>query len=329
MLKLATIGSGPIVHMMLEAVKLTDGIELYAVYSRKKETAQVLADKFQAQVIYTDLNEMLSDEQIDCVYVASPNSLHFEQSLAALKAKKHVLCEKPFTSTLEQLDQLIQTARENHVYLMEAITSQHLPNYHEIKKNLDQLGQLKMVQCNFSQYSSKYDAFLRGENPNVFNPVFSGGALSDINIYNLHFCIGLFGLPESMKYYPNVADNGIDTSGTAILSYPDFVAVCTGCKDSRSSNMVQIQGDKGYLVVESESSHLKNGFSVYTKETSNHYQFNEQANWMYYETSDFVQMIVNHDDDLFNKFMDESRQVIQAYETLRKEANIFFACDQK
>lgn len=327
MLKLATIGTGSIVEMFLESLKPLKDITIYAVYSRKEETGRKLADKFKASVVYTNLEEMLNDKEIDCVYVASPNSLHYEQALAALQAKKHVLCEKPFTSTVKQFEHLVQTAKENNVFLMEAIINQHLPNYAALKQDLHKLGPLKMIQCNFSQYSSKYDAFLKGELPNVFNPVYSGGALSDINIYNLHFCIGLFGKPKTMKYLPNKADNGIDTSGTAILNYGDFIAVCTGCKDSRSRNMVQIQGEKGYLVVESESSHMIHGYRLYIGKEETHTNISHYENWMSYEADDFIHMILNHDTSMWKSYIAESRDVMQIYEALRKDAGIFFACD--
>ncbi|MFR4218298.1 MAG: Gfo/Idh/MocA family protein [[Clostridium] innocuum] len=178
---------------------------------RKKDSAKPLADKYGIDKIYTDLDEMLQDEDINFVYVASPNSLHFKHSLKALQAGKHVICEKPFTSTVDEFDILVDTAK-NILYLFEAIVSSYA-SYLNIKQ-LPRLGTIRMVQCNFSQYSSRYD-ILAGETPNVFNPEFSGGASSNINIYNLHYVIGLFGKPTEIHYYANKHTNGIDTSGVA------------------------------------------------------------------------------------------------------------------
>ena len=138
----------------------------------------------------------------------------------------------------------------HHLFLFEAIVTLYMPNYALIKENLAKLGPLHLVQCNFSQYSSRYDALLEGKITNVFNPAFSGGALADIGIYNLHYVIGLFGKPKAMRYYPNMHACGIDTSGVAILEYDGFIATCSCAKDSTSKNISQLQGEKGYLLME-------------------------------------------------------------------------------
>lgn len=94
-IRLGTIGSGFIVHNILDAVKQVEGIRCVAVYSRTKEKGQALAQKYEVENVYTDMELFLADEEINCVYVASPNLLHYEQTKRALLAGKHVLCEKP------------------------------------------------------------------------------------------------------------------------------------------------------------------------------------------------------------------------------------------
>ena len=212
----ATIGTGFIVDWFLTAVQESANISCVAMFSRKESSARMLADKYEIDKIYTNLDDMLKDEEINFVYVASPNSLHFEHALKALQAGKNVICEKPFTSTVEEFDRLVKEAQDRHLYLFEAIVTAHMPNYLRMKEELPRLGTIRMVQCNFSQYSSRYDKFLQGETPNVFNPEFSGGALADINIYNLHYVIGFFGKPKTVHYYANKHANGIDTSAYTI-----------------------------------------------------------------------------------------------------------------
>ena len=120
-IKLATIGSGAIVCSILDGVKATEGIELEAVYSRTEEKGRELAGKYGCQKVYTDMDKMLSDESVNFVYVASPNSLHYEYSKKALLAGKNVLCEKPFCTTLSQAEELFKIADEKGLFLVKMV----------------------------------------------------------------------------------------------------------------------------------------------------------------------------------------------------------------
>lgn len=115
-MNVATIGSGVIVERMIEAMRLDGRYNLYCVYSRTKKRAKEFAEKHGIQKYYTDMEEMLNDENVDIVYVASPNSLHYSQSKMALEHKKHVINEKPFTPTLKECNELFEIA-EKRVFI--------------------------------------------------------------------------------------------------------------------------------------------------------------------------------------------------------------------
>ena len=268
---------------------------------------------------------MLGDENVDIVYVASPNSLHYKQSKMALEHKKHVINEKPFTPTLKECNELFEIAKKNGVYIFEAITNVHLPNYQIIKENLSNCGNIKMVQCNFSQYSSKYQRYKDHIQTNAFDPNFNGGALMDINVYNLHFVTGLFGKPKDVHYFKNVGYNGIDTSGIVIMEYPNFIATCTGAKDCSSPYTVYLQGDQGTLIVSGASSGVcKDVFfdvpkkdqigkkAVDTKEKISI----EQPNHMLYECKDFMDIILNKDDKAYTTYKEQTQMVVELLEKL-------------
>lgn len=197
MMNVATIGSGVIVERMIEAMRLDGRYNLYCVYSRTEKRAKEFAEKHGIQKYYTDMEEMLNDENVDIVYVASPNSLHYSQSKMALEHEKHVINEKPFTPTLKECNELFEIAEKKGVYIFEAITNVHLPNYKIIKENMSNCGNIKMVQCNFSQYSSKYQKYKDHVQTNAFDTAFNGGALMDINVYNLRFRRTEFGFIKS------------------------------------------------------------------------------------------------------------------------------------
>lgn len=252
-MNIGTIGSGMIVREFLTGISRLEGIFCSAVYSRHKETGCALAEPFGIERVYTSLEDLLTDPDIDTLYIASPNSLHGEQARMALEHGKHVILEKPFAPTKREAEELFALAEQQGRLILEAITILSLPNYKAVRELLPQVGRVRIVQCCYSQYSSRYDALLRGELPNVFNPAFAGGALQDINLYNIYFAIGLFGKPEQAVYYPNRHKNGIDTSGVLVMRYPDFICSCEGAKDTRGVNMVQIQGEAGYIYVKNGS----------------------------------------------------------------------------
>ncbi len=326
-IRLGTIGSGFIVHNILDAVKPIEGIRCVAVYSRTEGKAKALADKYQVAKIYTDMDAFLADEEINCVYVASPNLLHYEQTKKALLAGKHVLCEKPFCTKLENAKELVAMAKEKGLFLMEAVPTTYLPNYEVLKKSIEEIGKIKLVQGNFSQYSSRYDAFLRGELPNVFNPAFAGGCLMDINFYNVYLNVALFGKPEKVVYYPNISEQvHIDTSGILIMQYKDFVSTNAGAKDTWGENFFLIEGENGYIYAEGGSCSLRN-LRVVTKELEENYWGQEDEERWNYEIKYLTEVLLDNDYDTIYKKLDITLDAVELIEIARKEAGIYFPGD--
>ncbi|MDQ0360911.1 Gfo/Idh/MocA family protein [Breznakia pachnodae] len=338
-MKIGTIGSGMIVDRFIQAIEMTEGVELVAVYSRGEEKAKEFAQKHNAKKYYVDMDEMLADQEIDTIYVASPNSLHYPQTLKALQAGKHVINEKPFTSTLEECDMLIRTAKENNVFLFEAITTLHLPNYRIIKENLKNIGDIRLVTCNFSQFSSRYGKYKNHEQSNAFDPAFSGGAIMDINVYNIHFTVGLFGKPNSYEYHPNIGYNGVDTSGVMIMKYDNFIATLIGAKDSSSEYLCFVQGDQASIKMSGGSTGVcKNVEIIPLKgdqigvtnpvDSSNNIGI-EQAMHMTYEVEAFRDIVNNNDMDKYNALLQHTRDVMEIISTSRIKAGVHFSADKK
>lgn len=256
-MKLTVVGTGKIVEEALPIITATNGIQVQALVStpRSQEKAKALADHYQIQDLYTDLEEALTNPNTDTVYVATPNHLHYEMTKAALLAGKHVICEKPFTLKEAQAQELAEIAKRKQLILLEAITNLYLENFAVLKEELANLGDIKIVDCNYSQYSSRYDAFKEGVIAPAFDPEKGGGALRDLNIYNIHLVVALFGLPETVNYLPNM-ERGVDTSGILLMDYLDFKVVCIAAKDCSAEVRTTIQGNRGSLIVAGESNTL-------------------------------------------------------------------------
>ncbi|MDD2358739.1 MAG: Gfo/Idh/MocA family oxidoreductase [Thiovulaceae bacterium] len=322
-MKIVVIGTGVIVERFITAAQEVEGVTFVAVYSRSVNSGVAFAGKNGVAKVYTNLDEMLADPDIDFVYVASPNSLHFEHVKKSLHAGKNVICEKPFTSTYEEALSLSAIAKETGLFLFEAITTIYLPNYKILKEYLPEIGAVRIVQCNYSQYSLKYDKLLEGDLPNVFNPKYSGGTLMDLNIYNLHFVLNLFGQPKRVSYFPNLFKNGIDTSGTAILEYSGFICDCTASKDSRGRSFVTIQGEKGYIHVDGSGSLCR---SIHVSVGGRECTVNEQAkeNILYYEIFAFQEMFSLKDFSKCYESLDYTCTVMKTVEDALKSGGILF-----
>lgn len=247
MLKLGLVGTSAIAREMLSAIAGTDGIAAAALYSRSQEKAREFAREWRIPSYYTSYDAMLASDAIDTVYLASPNSLHFSQALAALRAGKHVLCEKPLSTVRAEVEQLFAEAEARGLFLFEAITPPYLPNVLRAKELLPELGRVREVRCTFAQYSSRYQAYLDGNVPNVFNPAFQGGVLNDLGVYPLHLLLTLFGAPDGVAYTPELGPNGVDLAGTLLLDYPAFRCTVFCSKKESLSCGCTIQGERGAL----------------------------------------------------------------------------------
>ncbi|MCR5841935.1 MAG: Gfo/Idh/MocA family oxidoreductase [Bacteroidales bacterium] len=247
MIRIAIVGSGRIVPQMLKAMQSVPGYDVIAICGRSREKA----GRYGIPNVYTDYAEMLARPDIDFVYVALPNSLHFEAAKQALLAGKNVLCEKPFTSTVEQAAELFALAEERGLWIFEAISNIHLPNFRKVQEILPLIGPVRLVHADYDEHFGRYDEYLAGADIPVFTHEYEGGALRDINIYCLHIVLALYGRPDQVFYAANACGrNAIGTSGAATLGYKNgLIAVCTASMDSDGLRGFFFQGEKGAIRV--------------------------------------------------------------------------------
>lgn len=321
-MNICAIGTGGITKSMLAEYAKSDVLHVTAIYSRKEETGRAMADQFGIPRVFTDMEEMLRDPSIEMVYVASPNAIHYGQVKAALLAGKHVICEKPFAPTVAEADELIALAKEKGLMLFEAITTAHHPHYQFVKENLSKLGRIKIVTANFCQFSSRYPALLAGKPSPVLDHAFAGGALMDINLYNIHFVVGLFGSPKSVRYFANCHESGVDTSGILLLEYEDFLCQCTAAKDCASSNGVQIIGEDGYMEITPSSSTCQTvELNVRGQEPV---KVHLPENPWYHEIQDLSRLVAAGDLDYCYKALEVTHNVVDVLEKARKYAGFGF-----
>ena len=318
-MNLGIVGAGMIVKDFLSFTHELPEIKLEAIVARNIENLKNLQSMHNIKEIFTDLDECLSSPSIDTIYVAVPNNLHYSVAKKALEAGKNVICEKPFTLDYHETVELFELAESKNLILIEAITNQYLPNYLEIKENLSQIGNIRLVECNFSQLSSRYEAFKKGIIAPVFDKNQGGGVLGDLNIYNIHFVVGLFGSPKNSEYYPNIVRE-VDTSGILILEYDEFKVVCIAAKDTYNNSYANIQGDKGLIKVIGTLNEVPN-YIIKNNEVEMKVNKNIHKHRMYSEFKKFIDVIDNKDFDFMQKQKEHSLAVMEIFDKSRKQIN--------
>lgn len=328
-MKLGIVGTGTIVEEVLPVLQQVKGLSCYGICGTKRSEAKAekLKEQYQMQLAVSDYEKLL-DSEIDTVYIAAPNLLHFEMAKEAVLRGKHVIVEKPMTANERQAEELCALAKKQGVFLFEAITTRYQPNYQFIKEQLPTIGKIKMAVCNFSQYSRKYDRFRKGETIPVFDVKQAGGAMMDLNLYNIQYLEGLFGEPQSVHYTANM-EKGIDTSGVAVLSYPGFQAVAIGAKDCQGQPEYRIEGSEGYIAQNSPCNvcgavtiHYRDGREV-------SYDGNGDAHRMHAEFVSFVKEIASKDTAACYEMLDHSIAVSRILTRAREDAGIVFPCDEE
>ncbi|MBQ6334238.1 MAG: Gfo/Idh/MocA family oxidoreductase [Erysipelotrichaceae bacterium] len=328
-MKLGIIGSGLIVQEFLPRLIGLDGMEVLAIQGApgSKQQIEKLCEENNIPHALIDFEELCQLE-IDTVYVAVPNFLHFDYCKKALEKGLNVIVEKPMTSNATEAKILKQIAMEKECFLFEAVTTLYFAGYQKIKEWLPEIGTVKLVKCNYSQYSRRYDAFRNGEVLPAFDPNKSGGALMDLNLYNLHFVMGLFGKPEEVKYYANI-ERGIDTSGTLILNYEGFIAECTAAKDCSAPYSFVIQGTNGYIKT-AFPPNLIGKITLHKNDGSEkEYDDGMFMNRLIPEFNYFISCIERNDLEACLKKLDESITVSEIQTEARLNAGIIFPADQQ
>jgi predicted dehydrogenase len=242
--KWGIVGAANIASKFAEGLKELPNAECYAVASRSIEKAEDFRKKNGFKKAYGSYEEMLSDPQVDIVYIATPNNLHFEHTMMSLEANKAVLCEKPFASNYAQVREMVRKAKEKNVFLMEALWSRFLPSMEMLKKQVDNdsIGKPCLLEANFG-FKAPYSPESR-----LFNPELGGGSLPDIGVYPLFLALYLFGNPESVKVMSVPAPTGTDMTTSMLLKHHGGeISVLTSSFAMRLDTEARVSGDKGSL----------------------------------------------------------------------------------
>ena len=250
MVRFAVVGTNFITDYILEASKSCADFQLMGVHSRKETRAKEYAEKWGAPLWFTNLDDIAACPQIDAVYIATPNFCHKEYALQMLHANKHVLVEKSAAANAHEWEEMIKTAKEHHVVILEALRTVFNPNFLRIQEALPKLGVLRRAILSCCSYSRRYDNFKKGIIENAFIPELANGALMDLGVYAVNFMTALFGKPQGMTASAVKLHNGIDGVGTITAHYNTMLATLFYGKIAPSANYCEIQGEDAYMTIQ-------------------------------------------------------------------------------
>ena len=211
------LGPGRIAQQFADGLKGIDDAALYAVASSNPERARAFAEKNGGEKTYTSYEALVNDPRVDAVYIATPHRFHYENAMLCLQAGKPVLCEKPLTVNAAETRKLIETARANKVFLLEALWTRFLPIYAEIRQWLDEkaIGDLHYLTSNFGFNIPK------GKEDRWLNPELAGGTLLDMGVYPISTSQWVMGqAPVSFGAKAIIGETGVDELTSVVLQYP-------------------------------------------------------------------------------------------------------------
>lgn len=324
-MKLGIIGAGMIVSSFLPELLRVEGVLVSGIYARRIEAALTLCQKYQIPLATDDLDTLFASG-IDTVYVAVSNIAHYAFCKAALEHGLHVIVEKPIAANAEEAAALKNIAQEKRRLLFEAITTIHMGTYHKVQEWLPRIGMIRNAESVYTQRSSRLDAFLSGNILPAFDPAQAGGSLMDLNVYCLHYIMGLFGEPIQATYHPNIL-RSIDTSGRMILQYPDFTAHCYAAKDCGGSYGSIIQGTNGYIKTLLPPNQVGEAVLYLQDGTEEHFDDGSGLTRCASEFRIFEKAIRENNLEFCYSTLEKSIAVSQVMTDARKQAGIAFPCD--
>jgi predicted dehydrogenase len=239
-------GLGKIAHKFLNDLLLVDGHQIVAVGSRSQEKAENFAHQYSISRAHGSYAELFADDSVDIIYISTPHHAHAEVAIRAMEAGKHVLCEKPLAVNEQQVRSMVEVARTQKVFLMEALWSRFMPAIREALRLVreEELGPVNYLSSNFAFYSN---APVEGR---LFNPRLAGGALLDIGIYPVFLAYLFMGMPQSLSAKARFHPTGVDLQTSVVFEYEEGMAQLFAGLDSHSDMRSTIGGPQGSIFLD-------------------------------------------------------------------------------
>lgn len=317
-IKWGILGPGTIAHKFARGLDVLPEAELFAVGSRSEERARKFAEKYNFQKSYGSYESLVADPEIDVIYVSTPHTFHKKHSILALEAGKSVLCEKPFAINAHEVKEMINCARENEVFLMEAMWTRFLPVINKVQEWITdgRIGEVRQLRGDFG--------FRTEINPQarLFNPELGGGALLDVGIYTVSFASLIFGQqPQKIKSMSHKGKTGVDEQTAITFKYDQGQLAQLSCAIRTSTpEEVLITGTEGMIKIP-KFWHAKKA-TLYTEDNQQKVEIPLRASGYNYEAQEVINCLKKGKMESNILPLDESLAIMETMDQIRQQIDL-------
>ncbi len=291
-----------------------------AVLHHSIEKARTFGNKYGITACYDSIEKFIDNAEIDAVYIATPHTLHYEQTIACLRKRIPVLCEKPMGINKIQVEEMIQTAKENDTFLMEGMWVKFLPSLAKIKEliNNGTIGNVKTVKAGLS-FKAPYD-----ENNRYFNPDLGGGSLLDLGIYPVFLSQEILGIPKEMKAIAYLSEEKIDEACTVFCTYPDHSkSFLDSSLVAKTQNQAVIYGEKGFITIPEPWNEKPPEIKIeYNDGTTKSFPCDWPGEGFHYEMNEVYDCVTNGKKESEKMSFNISLDMISMMDTIREQTGI-------
>ncbi|AWK51501.1 gfo/Idh/MocA family oxidoreductase [Clostridium beijerinckii] len=319
-MKMAILGAGSIARQMAFTISKMENVDTYAVAAREFERAEKFAKEFGFEKAYGSYEEMLNDENVDLVYIATPHSHHYEHSIMCLNHGKHVLCEKAFTANAKQAEEVLKLAESKKLLITEAIWTRYMPMAKTLNEVIESgiIGEVTSLNTNLG--------YIIKDIPRMIEPKLAGGALLDLGVYTINFASMIFG--DKIKSISSTAiktQSGVDAQNSITLCYEDGkMAILNSTMLAVTDRQGVINGDKGYIVVENINNYEKIRVFSLDREEIAVYDRPKQISGYEYEVEAAIKAIQNKEIECPQMPHKETLRIMKLMDSLRHEWGVYY-----
>ena len=316
------IGLGKIARKFAADLQVLPNARLQGVASRSFEKAESFAKEFDVPYFFSSYEELMQCPDLDVVYIATPHNLHCENTLLCLNNNIPVLCEKPFAMNAKEVRQMVDLARANQTFLMEAMWTRFMD---PIRKTLEliaegKIGRLISIKADFG-FKASFDPTSR-----LYDQKLGGGALMDIGIYPVFLSLLLFGEPDVIKAMASIGSTNVDEDCAILMKYNNKrMALLHSTINADTKCEAHIFGEKGHIHIHPRW-HERTSMSLHLEgEEPQFFFFEYESNGYSYEAREVMQCLANGKKESEKMPLDFSTRLIKLLDAIRKEAGIFYA----